>query len=132
MNPGIIRWIALLAGTGLSVAFVLAGLFVAGSFLGGITGDAPGATPGIEKVDSEFIRDLVCVLTMFLIPLSSVLAWFRIRTGAFLLTLFAFVHIIVCFEPEMLWMQIAILPVGPLMLFYVSYKKRYDSNLLKG
>ena len=94
MKPGIIRWIALIAGSGLSIPFVFAAIFVADSFISGITGDAPGATPGIEKVDFEWIMELICVLTMFLIPLSVLLAWFRIRTGAYLLTLFAAIHII--------------------------------------
>jgi hypothetical protein len=128
MKPGIIRWIALIAGSGLSIAFVFAAIFVAGSFIGGVTGDAPGATPGIEKVDSKWITELICVLTMFLIPLSVVLAWFRIRTGAYLLTLFAAIHIIACFEPEIAWMQIAILPIGPLLMYYVSYKKRFEKK----
>jgi len=126
MKPGIIRWIALIAGSGLSVAFVGAGIFVGGSFMSGIVGDAPGATPGM--VDFEWIMELICVLTMFLIPLSVLLAWFRIRTGAYLLTLFAAIHIIACFAPEIAWMQIAILPVGPLLIYYVSYKKRFEKK----
>jgi len=114
MKPGIIRWIALLLGTGLSIPFIGAGIFVGGSFMSGVVGDAPGATPGM--VDFEWIMDLIGIITMFLIPLSVLLAWFRIRTGAYLLTLFAAIHIIACFEPEIAWMQIAILPIGPLLI----------------
>jgi len=51
MKPGIIRWIALIAGSGLSIAFVFAAISFTGSFISEITGDAPGATPGIEKVN---------------------------------------------------------------------------------
>ena len=126
MRPGIIRWIALLTGSGLSIAFVGAGIFVGGSFMSGIVGDAPGATPGM--VDGEWIMQLVGILTMFLIPLSVLLAWFRIRTGAYLLTFFAAIHIILMYEPEIAWMQIAILPVGPLLLYYVSCKKRFEAK----
>ena len=126
MKPAIIRWIALLAGTGLSIPFIGAALFAGGSFMSGIVGDSPGATPGM--VDGEWIMDLVGILTMFLIPLSVLLAWFRIRTGAYLLILFAAIHIILFFEPEIAWLQIAILPVGPLLLYYVSYKKRFEAN----
>jgi len=126
MKPSIIRWIALIAGSGLSIPIVFTAIFVAGSFLSGIVGDAPGATPGM--VDGEWIMQLVGILTMFLIPLSVFLAWFRIRTGANLLTFFAAIHIILMFEPEIAWMQIAILPVGPLLLYYVSYKKRFDTR----
>ena len=126
MRSAIIRWIALLAGSGLSVAFVGAGIFVGGSFMSGVVGDAPGPTPGM--VDFEWIWQLIGILTMFLIPLSVLLAWFRIRTGAYLLTLFAAIHIIAYFEPEIAWMQIAILPVGPLLIYYVSYKKRFEKK----
>lgn len=128
MRPGIIRWIALIAGSGLGIAFVFTAIFFAGSFIGGITGDAPGATPGIEKADSGWFNELICVLTMFLIALSVLLAWFRIRTGAYLITLFAAIHIIACFEPAIVWMQIAILPIGPILLYYVSYKKRFEAK----
>jgi hypothetical protein len=123
-KPAIIRWIALLAGSELSIVFIGAGIFTGGSFMSGVVGDS--ATPG--TIDGEWIMDLVGILMMFLIPLSVLLAWFRIRTGAFLLTLFAFIHIIVGYTPEFLWLQLAILPVGPLLLYYVSYKKRYEAH----
>jgi len=101
MKPDIIRWIALLAGSGLSIAFIGAGIFAGGSFMSGVVGD--GATSG--TIDGEWIVELIGILTMFLIPLSVLLAWFRIRTGAFLLTLFAAVHIILAFTPEIAWLQ---------------------------
>ena len=128
MKPANIRWIALIAGSGLSIPIVFTAIFVAGSFLSGIVGDAPGASPGIEKVDLAWIGELIGILTMFLIPLSVLLAWFRIRTGAYLLTFFAAIHIILMYEPEIAWMQIAILPVGPLLLYYVSYKKQFEAK----
>ena len=126
MKPATIRWIALLLGTGLSIPFIGAGIFVGGSFMSGVVGDTPGATPGM--VDFEWIMDLIGILTMFLIPMSVLLAWFRIRTGAYLLTFFAAIHIILMYEPEIAWMQIAILPVGPLLMYYVSYNKRYQEK----
>ena len=126
MKPAIIRWIALLIGTGLSIPFIGAAIFVGGSFLSGVTGDARGATSGV--VDFEWFMDLFGIITMFLIPLSVLLAWFRIRTGAFLLTFFAAIHVILFFSPEMAWLQIAILPVGPLLMYYVSYNKRYHAK----
>lgn len=119
MKPTFIRWIALIAGSGLSIPIFLAALFVFGSFMSGITGDAPFADPGIEKVDLEFIGEIAWILTMFLIPLSVLLAWFRTKTGAYLLTVFAAIQIILFYEPEIAWMQIAILPIGPLLLVYV-------------
>ena len=128
INPKVIRWIALILGSGLSIPMIFAALFVFGSFMSGIIGDAPGATPGVEKVDLEFIRNIIVILTMFLIPLSVLLAWFRVRTGAYLLTLFAFIHIILFYEPEMAWLQIAILPVGPLLLYYLYYKRKYEAQ----
>jgi len=126
MKPAIIRWIALLAGSGLSIVFIGAGIFVGGSFMSGVAGDS--ATSG--TIDGEWIMDLIGILCMFLIPLSVLLAWFRIRTGAYLLTFFAALHIILSFAPEIAWMQVAILPVGPLLIYYVSYKKRFEAKEL--
>ena len=122
-----IRWIALLAGSILGVIFIGLGVFAAGSFISGITGDAPGATPGIEKVDLEWIREFIWILTMFLIPLSVLLAWFRNKTGGYLITIFAVLHIVSVYEANIglyHWAQILILPVGPLLLLYVYFNKR--------
>ena len=127
MKPSIIRLIILIAGSGLSIPIVLFGLFASGSFMSGIIGDAPGSTPGIEYVDLEWIMELIWILMMFLIPLSVLLAWFKTKTGANLLTIFATIWIIVFYvflnHPEFAWMHIAILPIGPLLRYYVYYNK---------
>ena len=124
MELKIIRWAALLIGSGLSVPFVGMGIFAAGSFMSGIVGDSALATDGPLVIDLEWIMELIGILTAFLIPMAVVLAWFRNKTGGYLITVFAILHIMVSYEPEVAWMQIAVLPVGPLLLLYVYYNNR--------
>ena len=97
--------------------------------MSGIVGDAPGSTPGIEYVDLKWIMELIWILLMFLIPLSVLFAWFRTKTGANLLTIFASIWIIVFYgflnHAEFAWMHIAILPIGPLLRYSVYYNKMW-------
>ena len=115
MKLKVIRWTALLVETGLSF-FILSGVIFAGAYY------IEGLRNGVESV-KEPDADFFSLLTAILIIVSVIIAWFKIRLGGFLLTIFSLASIIFFYETEVAWMQIAILPIGPLLLFYVYYNR---------
>jgi cell division protein FtsW (lipid II flippase) len=120
MIPNIIRWIALLFGTVL-VVFIAGGVIFGGAYY------IEGLRNGVESI-KEPDADFYSLLISILIIISVIIAWFKKRLGAFLITVFAVASIILFYEPEVIWLQIAILPVGPILLIADFYYRRYLSK----
>lgn len=76
MKLKILKWIALLVGSGLCIPIIGSIIFAGAYYIEGLTNDTP----------------------------------------------------LVAYDPIFAWMQIAVLPVGPLLLFYVYYNERLLSK----
>lgn len=118
MKNRILHWFTLIAGTILSVFFTFALLFAGASFIGGLT-DGSGVA-----IDMEWLFELLGLLTIIMIILSMILAWFKSRSGGLLLSIFAVLHILLAYNTEIAWMQISILFIGPLLIFSSSRKEK--------
>ena len=118
MKITIIRWIGLIAGSILSVFIAGAILFAGAYFIEGIS-------DGIQGPIIETIVEFLGLLSAVLIIVAVVIAWFNSRLGGFLITILAMIQIIAFYEPEISWMQISMLLVGLILLFYVYYNRRF-------
>ncbi len=118
MKLKIILWSALVTGSVLGVFIAGAAIFAGAYFLDGVTNETQ------RVIDMELIEEALGLLAAFLIVVAVVIAWFNHRLGGILIFAFSILHILFGYEPEIAWLQIAILPVGPLLLLYVYYNKR--------
>lgn len=118
MKLKIILWSALATGSVLGVFIAGAAIFAGAYFLDGVTNETQ------RVIDMELIEEALGLLAAFLIVVAVVIAWFNHRLGGILIFAFSILHILFGYEPEIAWLQIAILPVGPLLLLYVYYNKR--------
>ena len=120
MKFKIIRWIALIAGTVISVFIADAILFSFGYFYEGIRN-------GIQGPIIETVMGFLELLIPLLMIIGVIIAWNNTKKGGLMITVFAFLDLIVFFEPEICWMQFSMLFIGIVLLFYV-YKNRKLSN----
>ena len=116
MKLKIIRWIGLIAGSVLSIFIAGAIIFVGANFIGGIS-------DGIQEPIIGIVVDFIDLLTAFLLIVGVVIAWFNTKVGSILITSMAMVHVIAFYETEVAWLQISILFVGLILLFYVYYNR---------
>jgi len=113
-----LKWLVLVAASVLAVFFTFAVIFLGAHFIEGLTNDTK------VIVNWTWILELLGLLTAAMIIIAVIISWFKLRLGALLLTIFSILHIIIAFEPEIAWMQIFILPLGPLLfLRSISEKK---------
>ncbi len=106
----ILRLIALLSGSVLSFFFAGTVIFGGAFFIEELTIDNP------LQLDKDLVLEFFGLLSAILIILSVVIAWFKSKLGGLLITVSAMLHIISVSEPEILWMQISIIPVGIILL----------------
>jgi hypothetical protein len=116
MKLKIIRWIGLIAGSVISVFIAGAILFAGAYFIGGIS-------DGIQGPIIETVVEFLGLLSAILIIVGVVIAWFNTRLGGLLITAMAMIQIIASREPEVIWMQISMLFVGLILLYYVYYNR---------
>ena len=73
---------------------------------------------------SETLEEFFVLLSLILFVFAVIFAWFKRLAGSLLLTVFAIPQIILGYEPEIAWLQITILFIGPLLyLCAISDKK---------
>ncbi len=121
MKRNIFSLLILIVASILSIFVIGVILFGGGSLIGGINDGS------LNPID-EIIKDFFPLLVLILYVVSVVIAWFKQNVGSILITIFALAQFALINEAELLWLQLSLLPVGPLLFFFGSHKKRLTNK----